>query len=89
MIINFIIRKKGFKGGQQPAAGRHVASAAWVASSITSGALPLRRRRSRGCFPRAGARPPHLGDLTKHMAHCSGSMDAFDKAESPVAPGAH
>ena len=82
MIISLIIRKKGFKGGQRPAAGRHVASAAWVASSMASGVLPPRRRRSRGRSLRAGARPPHLGDLTKHKAHCSGSMDAFDKAES-------
>lgn len=37
---------------------------------------------------REAARPLHLGDFTKQMTHWPGSMDAFDKAESPVALGA-
>ena len=81
IIISFTIRKKKkcFKGSQRPAAGSHTASAAWVASSILSGALPLQGRWSRRLSPRAGARPLHLGDLTKYMAHCSGQWMLLTK----------
>lgn len=72
----------------QQAAGRHVASAAWVAASFANGALPPRWKQSCSLSPREAARPLHLGDFTKQMTHWPGSMDAFDKAESPVAPGA-
>lgn len=59
MIISFIIRKKLSKGGQRLAAGRHVASAAWVASS-TPVELATAAETEPRPLPRAGARPPHL-----------------------------
>lgn len=81
----FIIFNNFLKGGR--VAGSHVASAGWVASSLASGALPPRWSQSRCHSPKAAARPRHLGDFTKQMTHWPDSMDAFDKAESPVAPG--
>ena len=43
--------------------------------------------RATAAAPGEAARPLHLGDFTKQMTHWPGSMDAFDTAESPVAPG--